>query len=153
MSMTDKQFDEYLNFCYENLEIKQKVLIQDYKIGEFHEYWYDQESSKLQFKSDGNVMLEFSVVFIGSWSNNSNTWMWAWANNSMTNGVKKTSSILKELTSITGSDIFTKECFECDEIRAHELTAMSVEHLQAKGMYISPSDNSKLFLALIQPIN
>lgn len=152
MSMTDNQFDEYLDYCYENLEMKQEVLRKEYGIGDFQDYWYDQESSKIQFKSDGKVMLEFSIVFIGSWSNKSNTWMWAWANNSMINGIKEQSSVLKELTYITGFDTFTREYFDCDEAMAHELTAFSVEHLKAKGMYISPDGMSKVFMALMHPI-
>lgn len=150
--MTDDQFDEYLDYCYENLEEKQEILNKEYGIGDFQEYWYDQETSKIQFKNDGKVLLEFSVVFIGSWSNKSNTWLWAWANNSMTDEVKEQSSILKELKSITGFDIFTKEYFDCDEAMAHELTAFAVEHLRAKGMYISPDDKRKLFMALIHPL-
>lgn len=150
--MTDNQFDEYLDYCYENLEKKQDILLKEYGIGEFQEYWYDQESSKIQFKSDGKVVLEFIVVFIGSWSGKRNTWMWAWANNSMTNETKDLSSVLKELKSITGFGIFTKEYFDCDEAMAHELTAFSVEHLKARGMYISPDGKSKLFMALMHPI-
>ena len=152
MSMTGSQFDEYLDYCYENLEKKQETLSKEYGIGEFQEYWYDQESSKIQFKSEGKVLLEFSVVFIGSWSSKSNTWMWAWANNSMTDGIKEQSSVLKELKSITGFDIFTNEYFDCDEAMAHELTAFSVEHLKAKGMYISPDGKSQVFMALMHTL-
>jgi hypothetical protein len=155
MTMTDNQFDEYLELCYENLEKKQEILLKEYGIGNgnFQEYWYDQESSKIQFKTDGKVMLEFRVVFIGSWSTKSNTWMWAWANNSMTDGVKSQSSVLKELKLVTGFGIFTEESFNCDEAMAHELAAFSVDHLKAKGMYISPDGKSNLFMALMHVIS
>ncbi|MBA2937418.1 hypothetical protein HZF08_03810 [Paenibacillus sp. CGMCC 1.16610] len=153
MKMTDSQFDEYLELCYENLQKKQEILLTEYGLGNFQEYWYDQETSKIQFKNEGKVMLEFSVVFIGSWSSESNTWMWAWANNSMTDQTRAQSSALKEIESITGIGIFTKQCFNCDEAMAHELTAFSVEHLKANGMYISPDGKSHVFMALKHPIS
>lgn len=75
MAMTDEAFDEYLDYCYENLEKKQAELFQEYGIGNFDEYWYSQEDSVLHFKIDNQVKLTFRVIFIGSWSENSNSWM------------------------------------------------------------------------------
>lgn len=151
MPMTDKQFDKYLDYCYDKLETKQGELLQNYGIGSFEEYWYSQEDGILQFKSDGEVKLEFNVIFIGSWSSNSNTWMWSWGNKSMTDNARSQSASLKELQQVTGFDIFAKPFFECDEAMAHELTAFAVEHLNAKGMYISPDGKSHLFMAVMSP--
>lgn len=151
MPMTDAQFNNYLNDCYDKLETKQYKLLQKYEIGKFEEYWYSQEDCILQFKTDHQVELEFNCIFIGSWSSNSNTWMWSWANESMTDNVRQTSTVLKELQQITGSNVFTTPYFECDEAMAHELTALSVEHLNAKGMYISPGEKSHLFIAIMTP--
>jgi len=147
--MTDEQFDQYLDYCYDKLEKKQEELFKNYNIGSFEEYWYDQETGILQFKTGGNVKLEFNVIFIGSWSSNSNTWMWSWGNESMTEDVKNNSIVLKELKEKTGFGIFTNPFFECDEEMAHELTSFAVEHLNAKGMYISPDGRSQLFMAIM----
>jgi hypothetical protein len=151
MSMTDEQFDDYLDYCYDKLETKQGEFFQKYGIGSFEEYWYSQESSILQFKTDGLVKLEFNVIFIGSWSSKSETWMWAWSNESMTNHVRNQSIELKELQQVTGFDLFANPYFECDEAMAHELTAFAVERLNAEGMYISPDGKSHLFMAIMSP--
>ncbi|EJQ77011.1 DUF6882 domain-containing protein [Bacillus toyonensis] len=149
MSMTDEQFDKFLDYCYENLAEKQKKLLQEYAIGTFDEYWYDQEESILQFKSNNQVKLEFNVIFIGSWSKKSDSWMWSWANKSMTDNVRNNSLKIKELQQLTGFDIFANPSFECNESTAHELTAFAVEHLQAKGMYISPNGQTELYMAIM----
>ncbi|WHY79877.1 hypothetical protein QNH20_12325 [Neobacillus sp. WH10] len=149
MSMTDDQFDDYLDYCYDKLESKQGKLFQKYGIGSFEEYWYSQEGSILQFKTDSEVKLEFNVVFIGSWSSNSDTWMWAWGNESMIHQTRNQSIVLKELQQVTGYDIFANPYFKCDEAMAHELTAFAVEHLNAEGMYISPDGKSHLFMAIM----
>ena len=152
MAMTDKAFDEYLDYCYENLEMKQAEFFQGYGIGNFEEYWYSQEDSVLHFKIDNQVKLTFKVIFIGSWSENNNSWMWAWGNKSMTESVRNDSLMLKGLKKITGYDIFGNSYLECDEAMAHELTAFAVEHLGAKGMYISPDGKNQVFMAIIKPI-
>ncbi|MEH7454462.1 DUF6882 domain-containing protein [Gottfriedia acidiceleris] len=138
-----------LDYCYDKLEVKQGELFRKYEIGSFEEYFYDQEACILQFKKGGKVELEFNVVFIGSWSSNSNTWMWTWGNKSMTENAINQSIVLKKIKQVTGFDIFAKPFFECDEAMAHELTAFAVEHLNAQGMYISPDGKSQLFMAIM----
>lgn len=147
--MTDEQFDSFLDYCYDNLEEKQAKLFEEYGIGNFGEYWFNQEESILQFKSNDQVELEFNIIFIGSWARSSNSWVWAWANKKMTDNVKDNSLKIKELQKVTGFDIFSNPSFECDENMAHELTSFAVEQLKAKGMYISPSGNTQLFMAIM----
>ena len=148
--MTDSEFDDFLDNCYDELEEKQALLFRDYNLGNYEEYLYDQVSATIQFKNSGIVELEFIIVPIGSWSSNTNTWMWAWANQSISEELRKKSANLKELAIFTGFGIFSKETFEADENMAHELTSMAVHHLGAMGMYIVPSNHLKAFQALIK---
>jgi hypothetical protein len=70
----------------------------------------------------------------------------------MTESVRNDSLMLKGLKKITGYDIFENPYLECDETMAYELTAFAVEHLSAKGMYISPNGKNKMFMAIIKQI-
>lgn len=148
--MTDEEFDTFLGRCYQELEDKQALLLDNYSLGEYKNYWFDQIAETLQFKNAEEVELEFIVVPIGSWSDKSNSWMWAWANNTFTEEFKSKSVCLKGLADYTDFDIFNTEAFEADESTAHELAAMAVHHLNAMGMYIVPSNNLKTFLALVK---
>ena len=148
--MTDKEFNTFLDNCYQELEEKQNLLMSEYNLGKYGKYWFDQITETIQFKEDGKVELEFYVVLIGSWSSKSNSWMWAWANKSITEELRSKSIKIKELANYTGFNVFEKEAFEADEAMAHELTSMAVHYLNALGMYIVPSDNLKSFLALIK---
>lgn len=149
--MTNEQFESYLDMCYDKLESKQQKFISDYNIDNFNEYWYDQDQCILQFKNNGQVLLEFSVVFIGSWSGKSNSWMWSWANENMTDYARSKSSCLKDLQKITGSDVFINPLFECNQEMAHELAAFSIEYLDAEGMYIVSDERNELFMAVMLP--
>lgn len=148
--MTDEEFDKFLTECYQELENKQALLFENYNLGSYDSFWLDQTTQSLQFKNSEEVGLEFIVMPIGSWSSKSNTWMWAWANKSFTEEFKSNAIILKDLANTTGYDIFTEEMLEIDEFMAHELTAMAVHHIDAIGMYITPSNELKTFLALVK---
>ena len=75
----------------QDLELKQNLMYDAYKIGSYSEFWFDQESSVLQFKNKNVVELEFEVVCIGSWAHKNETLMWSWANPSMTNEIRNMS--------------------------------------------------------------
>jgi hypothetical protein len=148
--MTDTEFDAFLDNCYQALQSKQSLLLKKYRVGKFEDYWFDQETESLQFKNAGKVKLEFTIVPIGSWSAKSHSWMWAWANRSLTDSLRSQSEVIKGLAAHTGYGIFENEAFEAEESMAHELTAMAVFHLNALGMYIVPSGDLKTFLALMK---
>lgn len=148
--MTDEQFDEFVDTCYEEFEIKQNKVHEEYKIGSIGEYWFDQVSKVLQFRNNNIVELEFDIVCIGSWAHKKETWMWSWANASMTDECRKDSELLKGLKVRTGYDIFEMEGLKCNELLAYELVAMSIKQLNAIGMYRIPGETSHLFVALIR---
>ena len=147
--MTDEQFDAFVEQAVAALEKKQDGLTKDYGLGKHKSFWFDQTSSLLQFKGDaGNSEVEVVVTPIGSFSTKSNTWQWAWANQSFVEPLRIKAEDLKQLGELTGFDIFQKPTFKADEQMAWELAAMSVHQLNALGCYRAPTDNAFLFLAI-----
>ncbi|QLY81812.1 hypothetical protein HZF06_09575 [Clostridium intestinale] len=148
--MTNEQFDDFVDKCYEEMEQKQEKLFNTYNIGTYDKYWFDQETKTLQFKNNDEVLLEFNIVCIGTWGHQKNTWMWGWANASFTNEIREDAILLKGLTEYTGYEVFKKIGFECDEVMAYESVAMAVNYLNALGMYKIPGEKSDLFVALME---
>ena len=146
----NEEYKVFLDTCYQELAEKQTALTSQYELRKYDGFLYDQETEILQFKVGEAVGLEFEVIPIGSWSSKSNTWMWAWANESVIDRQREKSARIRELADITGAGIFVDEAFEAEEVTAHELTSMAVHHLEALGMYIAPSENLKTFLALMR---
>ncbi len=68
----------------------------------------------------------------------------------MIQSAREDSSAIKELSKITGDEIFLAEHIEADETTAWELAAMSVHVLNAIGLYRSPGEKSHLFLAIMR---
>lgn len=150
--MTDQEFDDLLSRANEELRTKQERLNTDYRIGDLPRWCFDQATEKLQFLDlAGNVVVEADVIDIGSYSPTSNTWKWAWGNESVLPALREKAAPLKELEEITGFDLFgMDQPFEVDESMAWELTALAVLHLQACGCYRAPASNGPFtFLAIM----
>lgn len=148
--MTDEQFNEFVDRCYEELEKKQEKLFNIYNMGAYDSYWFDQTTRTLKFKNNDEILLEFKIICVGTWAYKKNTWMWGWANESFTNEIRKDAEVLKKLKELTGYGVFEKQGFVCDESMAYETVSMAVSYLNALGMYKIPGQKSHLFVALIE---
>ena len=153
--MTDEEFDKFLSEAVDELHEKQDILQKEYGLGKFSRWWFEQNSAKLQFFNEQDtVCLEANVIHIGSFSPKSNTWKWAWSNDSILPWLRQRAEKLKELEVITEFDLFNQEStFEIEgESMAWELAAMSVKHLSSIGCYRAPSSQElgpTSFLAIV----
>ncbi|WP_028973705.1 DUF6882 domain-containing protein [Spirochaeta cellobiosiphila] len=147
--MNENEFQNYVSLCFEELQKKQEVLVNQNNLLAYTEYEYDQNQQIIQFFNEGRVELEFSIVFIGTYGKYQNSWYWAWANESMNEKVRKVSEVFKSLDSTTNTTVFGRPHLEADEQMAWELSALSVKHIGAKGIYRVPGTESDLFLALM----
>ncbi len=142
--MTGEEFDNFVNAANEELEEKQDQLGEKHGLGSFARWHFNQETSLLQFfdKKD-RLAVEADVIDIGSYSPKSNTWKWAWSNESVLPPLREKSARLKELEGVTGIALFSQEAaFEVeDEAMAWELAAIAVKHLGAIGVYRVPSSS------------
>lgn len=152
--MNDEQFEAFLADANQELAAKQETLMQEYGLGKYRRWRWQQETGVLQFFDAGDhFVLEADSIDIGSYAAKSHTWMWAWANNSILPWLRQKAEKLKELRQITAMDLFAKDhAFTLDdESMAWELTAMSVKHLKAVGCYRAPSSTGgpTTFLAIL----
>lgn len=148
-AMTDDEFEEFLGVALDELAAKQQQLMESYELGSYASFWFDQEQGSLDFRDAGGAtQLRATVIPVGSWSPGSDTWMWAWANESLLPPLREQSKPLQELACVTGLDVFENRGGSADEKMAWELTAMAVRHLKARGAYRAPGQSSHLYLAI-----
>lgn len=79
------------------LQEQQSSFMTTYKIGEHSRWDWYQETGKLIFSNEGTPTVECDVDFVGTFSNRSDSWMWAWANESFLELVKARSREVREL--------------------------------------------------------
>ncbi len=142
--MTDAELDAFFDVAYNELQAKQAALGEEYGMGTYSRWHYDQTTAKLQFfDKDDRLALEADFIDIGSYSPVSNTWMWGWANESILPGLRKKAEGIKDLEGLTGLELFGEErAFPArDEAMAWGLTAVAVKHLGLLGCYRAPSSS------------
>lgn len=153
--MNNDEFQIFVEAANAELRNKQTILANDYGLGSAGRWWFEQTTGNLQFfDAADNLSVETDVIDIGSYSPKSNSWKWAWSNDSVLPWLRQRAEKLKELEIITGIEIFGYESSFAveDESMAWELAAMCLKHLGAVGCYRCPSsrpDGPTTFLAIM----
>lgn len=152
--MTDDEFEQFLAQAKSELDRKQHSLEQTHGLGGHARWAFDQHEGRLQFLDQhGAIQLSADVVIIGSFVAASNSWRWAWANETIMPNLRAQSEALKALAQHTSMDLFAQQqTFVIDgEGMAWELAAMAVKQLGALGCYRGPSANGQtaVFFALM----
>lgn len=144
----DEEFEQYLSSSFEYLQKMQDKFIEDYRIGSYEHWDWDQESGKLIFSDEGRAVLELDIDFVGTLSTATNTWMWAWANQSLTENIRATS---REIRDIGDERQFLKlACAHwiADESDGWAMTAIMAKDTGAMGAYRTPSDNGFVYMTV-----
>ena len=151
--MNDEEFEEFLEASLHELSQKQEILKAEYDLGNYSNWHFDQLTEKLQFLNESqDLVVEANVLVIGSYALESNSWKWAWANDSFTPAIREKSNSLVGLAEFTGLSLFSKEetISVENESMAWELGAFSVKYLNSLGLYRAPTKdgNQLIYLSL-----
>ncbi len=134
--MNEAQFEEFLHEARRHVQLRNEVLKRGYGIFEFARWDHDGDAGRLTFSNpNAPDTVVANTTDIGSYSFNSKSWLWAWANDSLADAEREKAAALKGLFDTTGMRLFTDEHFECDEFVAWEMAAVSVRHLGGIGSY------------------
>ncbi|MCW9030915.1 MAG: hypothetical protein OQK58_05455, partial [Gammaproteobacteria bacterium] len=144
----DEVFHELISSSFQYMEEKQNGFIEKYKAND-HERWdWYQETGTLVFSHDGEPQVEAEIHFSGSFSNKSNTWMWAWANDSLDETVKSSSRKAKEIGEELGLLKLVAAHWDATEVDGWEMTAVLAKAMNAIGAYRTPSDSGFTFMVV-----
>lgn len=144
----EEVFHDLIRSSFSYLEPKQKIFLDKYKLGE-HERWdWYQETGKLVFAHDGKPQVEADIHFSGSYSTKSNTWMWAWANESLDERVKASSRSVRSMGEELGLRQLVAGRWVATEVDGWEMTSVLAKNLNAIGAYRTPSDNGFTYMAV-----
>src|SRR5215213_6588725 len=73
-------FETLSKISYEYLNTQQETCMSDYKISTYENWYYDQLTGLLTFSDNGITKLIIEFEDVGSVSEVTNTFLWAWAN-------------------------------------------------------------------------
>ena len=144
----DDAFHDLISSSFQYLEKRQEEFLDKYRINN-HERWdWDQETGKLVFSHEGVPQIEADIHFSGTFSTNSNTWMWAWANDSLEETVKLSSRKVRKIGEEMNLLKLAAAHWDATEVDGWEMTAVLAKTINAIGAYRTPGDNGYTYMVV-----
>lgn len=122
---------------------------QKYGLGTYTRYQTDLSAATIRFFDDtGAERLRADIQTAGSWSPQSETWLWAWENESIPEGAKARLALVRDFGQTHAFEALTGSFDRCDEGGAWSMASVAADLLAAECVYRAPGPKSHLFLLL-----
>lgn len=141
-------FHDLVKSSFGFIEPRHKDFLSKYKASE-HERWdWYQETGKLVFSHNRKPQVEADIHFSGTYSTDSKTWMWAWANESLEEKVKSSSRQVRAMGEELGLKQLVAARYAATEVDGWEMTSVLAKHLNAIGVYRTPDDSGFAYMVV-----
>ncbi|HEX5702146.1 MAG TPA: hypothetical protein VFX97_02880 [Pyrinomonadaceae bacterium] len=144
--MTEAEFNQFEHESTEYLKAQQGILREQYSLGGYERWDYNQETGEFIFSDKGVAKLIADFQVVGTLSTISNTWLWSWANPSILESVKTDILVVKQFGEEHNLEELTQEKWNADELDGWAMTSVSAKLLNAKGAYRCPDDKGFTFI-------
>ena len=131
----NKAWDDLVTSACVSHSEKQDKFLADFAIGDHDRWDRDQDTGVLVFSNEGQPQVEAEFHVAGSMSLKSNTWMWAWANESLSEQVRLESRRVRDFGDTHGYLPLSAHLVDASEEETGHFTAIMVKHLDAIGSY------------------
>ena len=146
MEMTSERWSELLSTSIDYLEARQQACVDEYQLTQYEDYFWDQEKGTIVFSTNDVPLVEATIQFVGSYAPSSETWLWAWANDSLEEGLTSEILVVRDHGRQHGFGKLVEDGWPADEADGWEMTAISAYLLKAKGAYRSPGETSTTYM-------
>lgn len=146
-------FIKFIEKSHEHLTHLQNKLIEDYCIGSYERWFYDQKTGLITFYDGDIPKLEIVYEQVGSISKSTKTWLWAWDNPYLEEKIKSEIGIIREYGIENNFEPLIKRKWYGDEIDGWEMTAISTLLMKAKGAYKIPTKKTYSFIVFKEIID
>lgn len=142
-------FDALSKQAYRYLNEQQEICKTTYKMLEYKNWHYDQNSGKLTFSDDDIVKICIDYEEVGSISLTTNTWLWGWANPHVEEKVKTEIARVRDYGTKCQLPKLVEASWIADETDGWEMTAIAAYLLAARGAYRVQNKENNLFSFMI----
>jgi hypothetical protein len=146
------QFTDFAEKTVAEFTAIQDKFKQKYQIDAYEEWFFDQATELLTLSLKDEV-INFKYVPIGSFSNNSGTWMWAWENENSIEPSKLDTLKVKEFGKYENYDKLIKGHFDSDIFEPWEFLAISQKLLGGIGGYKVNSEHLTIYFLIKEQVD
>ena len=141
-----REFETLLDASMEELRLKTTAHKQGWGLGTAARWDLDQSQGNLVFTFGDGTIATCPAQIIGTFDSTTSEWLWAWANPSLAEPLKRDSLKIKEygqkhqISKLTSDEWFGKE----DD--AWRMTALACKLCEAQGAYRGPAGKTFVFM-------
>jgi len=143
----DVDYNRFAKECIEELKVLQDNFTSEYNLTLYEDWFYNQATGLLTF-SAGDIEMNFRYIDVGSFSERSKTWKWSWDNESILDGVKEKTQLVKSFGERANFPKLTNGTFESNEIESWEFVAIAAKLSNGIGVY-RPINDEQLMIFLV----
>lgn len=128
----------------------QDKMIAEFNLGNFDRWHFDQETGQLTFYDEKDTLKVIAnCQVLGSFSKNSNSWLFSWANPTILDNCKEKLSDFRELLFESWGEIIDEQIdAEDDAFDYLAMIPLAMNTLEARGYYRAPSERSDTYLII-----
>jgi len=145
------KYEKYAQKAVDKLQESQPKFRGKFDIDNFANWFYNQSSETLRLYSEDKEIY-FKYIPVGTFSLNTNTWMWSWANEDSVEPRKFRTLKIKEFGEKKNYENLTKAHFNGDKYTGWELTSIAFDIIGGIGTYRVISEYLEKYFLLTEQI-
>jgi len=114
--------------------------------GEEKEWKLDQDTGKLIFIFDNDLIVSSDAQIIGTFNSKDNSWKWSWDNSSISPEMSLDSKAVRQYGFDHGFEELTWSDLNCSEEVAWTLAAIACKLCNGQGVYRGPAGTTYVFI-------
>ena len=143
-----KQWDTFVAECCNDLATKNEELWEKFSLASYKRWDWDQDSAEIVFSNDGVPGVIARIAFVGSFSNKSASWLWAWANFNLLDAIREPTIAVRDFGEQRNFVPLTTPKWPATEEDGWHMAAVAARVLGAQGVYRTPADYGFTFMVL-----
>jgi hypothetical protein len=146
---TSEQIASFIEHCVSTATELNSKADREFELLQAERWYFDSDLGTLTFSSDGVPRLVADVQLVGSLSDDTNTWLWAWANPDNSSHLIREMHRLPVFGTVRGWDAFAcEEAQPCTLEEAWEHAAVATILLEGEAVFRAPMDHLHHFMVL-----
>ena len=150
LTVSEAEFADLAYQACERSKVRQEAVRQVWPTFVSAKRWhYDRETRTIRFFGDPvETAVIADVTIAGSFSTRTNTWLWAWANETYLDSERAKVAPLRVFGEVRGIEKFQSAQWAAEEVDGWKVTQIAADLLGAAAIYRAPMDHLLIFMLL-----
>ena len=141
-------WEDLLQSCRVELAVKQDALGERFDLWRYARWDWDQDRAEIVFSNEGMGAVVAKIAFVGSLSTRSDTWLWSWANDSLSAAIVGDMAKVRDYGEALNRPHLEVAKWPAEQTDGWGVTAIAAHLLNAEGAYRTPTDNGFIYMLL-----